>query len=265
MPPIPLGVIRFRKLQASWVSTVGTKGRSLLTQPMSAVAHAIGMSGYRTSARTAQPQVAFSNWLWTVAQSTPSRLGIAIASASRMPASIPMLTRREALDLERRDVFGTGGGRRGRREAALSVLLRCFSPFVSPTGSAAGCTTGITAADAVLAQRVDRGARWRARCPTSRALMTRTAASSRSSQYCSPLASAALKSSSAIDAPSPTTMRSGSRLPWLIPARWSWSTWCQIAGQDLVRHRHRVRGRRAACPTAARSRAARRRRRRRRS
>jgi hypothetical protein len=52
---------------------ITTKGRSLLTQPRSAVAQAIGMSGYRTRARTAQPQIAFSNWLWTVAQSTSLR------------------------------------------------------------------------------------------------------------------------------------------------------------------------------------------------
>ena len=81
------------------VVTVGTNGRSLLTQPMSAVPHAIGMSGQSTNASTTQPQSAFSNSFWTVAQSTSSMLGIAIASASRTPASIPMLTRLRRLTL----------------------------------------------------------------------------------------------------------------------------------------------------------------------
>ncbi len=42
---MPFGVMRLRKLHASWVSTVGTNGRSAFTQPMSAVAHAVGTSG----------------------------------------------------------------------------------------------------------------------------------------------------------------------------------------------------------------------------
>ena len=133
-----------------------------------------------------------------------------------MPASMPMLTRERRLILSGATSSAPVAVARSPR-SALSVLLRCFSPFVSPTGSAAGCTTGITAPTRSFPSAST--AAWMARSlPTSRALMTRTAASSRSSQYCSPLASEALKSSSAIDAPSPTTIRSGSRLPWLIPA-----------------------------------------------
>ena len=108
---MPFGVMRFKKLHATWVSTVGTNGRSMATQPRSAVAHAIGISGQRISARTAQPQVACSNSCWTECQSMPSRLGIAIASASRMPASIPMFTRLRRFTLSGATSSVAGRGR----------------------------------------------------------------------------------------------------------------------------------------------------------
>ena len=88
---MPFGVTRFRKVHASWVRPVGTDGRSLLTQPMSALAHAIGTSGYSTAARSTQPQVASSNSPFTVSQSMPARPGMAIARATITPARIPML------------------------------------------------------------------------------------------------------------------------------------------------------------------------------
>ena len=60
--------------------------------------------------------------------------------------------------------------------------------------------------------------------PTSWAVSTSKAASSRLRQYCSLLASAELKSSNAISPPSSTSTRSPSRLPCATPAAWrSWS------------------------------------------
>ena len=109
---MPLGVMRLRNVHASWVSQVGTNGRSLLTQPISAVAQAIGISGYSTNASNAHAQIAFSNSSCTDAQSTSWRLGITIASASEDAGEHADVHQAEALDLERRDVFHTGRGRK---------------------------------------------------------------------------------------------------------------------------------------------------------
>ena len=64
------------------------------------------------SASTAQPQIAFSNSFCTDAQSTPSRLGIAIAKASSTPASIPMFTRLSRFTFSGATSSTPGGGRR---------------------------------------------------------------------------------------------------------------------------------------------------------
>ena len=214
---MPFGVIRFKKLQASWVSTVGTKGRSLLTQPSSAVAQAIGMSGYRMKARTAQPQVAFSNWLWTVAQSTPSRLGMAMASARRMPASIPMLTSESRLILSGATSSAPVAVARSRAQR-LQRLVEVLLALGEPDGERGRLHDRDHRADAVLAQRVDRGGdgalvpdELARSSPAPRRRRDRASTARRSRPQ-------TLKSSSATDASSPTTMRSGSRLPWLIPA-----------------------------------------------
>ena len=98
-------------MHANWVSTVGTNGMSLFTQPISAVAQAMGTRGYSTNASNAHAQIAFSNSPCTDAQSTPSRLGIAIASASEDAGEHADVDQAEALDLERRDILRAGRGR----------------------------------------------------------------------------------------------------------------------------------------------------------
>ena len=73
-----------------------------------------------------------------------------------MPTSIPMLTRLRRLILS----GGTSSAPvavASSVRSALSALPWCFTPVVSPSGSAAGWTTGITSADAVLPERLHRG------------------------------------------------------------------------------------------------------------
>src|SRR5215213_231104 len=121
---MPLGVIRFRKLHASWVNTVGTNGRSLLTHPMSAVAQEDGTSGYMSSARNAHAQVACSNSPFTDSQSIPSMLWNAMPTAKRTPRSMPMFSRLRRLIL-RRDVVDACRGRQlaSQRLQRLALVL----------------------------------------------------------------------------------------------------------------------------------------------
>ncbi len=153
---MPLGVIRLRNEHASCVSTVGTNGRSLFTQPMSAVAHELGTSGYMARARSAHAQVAFSNSPFTDAQSMPSMLWKAMPTAKRTPISIPMLSRLRRLILSGGTSSAPVAVARSVR-SAFRVLPWCLTPLVSPAGSAAGCTTGMTAPTRSLPSTADRG------------------------------------------------------------------------------------------------------------
>ena len=84
---------------------------------MSALAHAIGTSGYSTAARSTQPQVASSNSPLTVSQSMPASPGMAIARADDHAGEDADVGPGESLDLERLDLVGAGGGGRLVREA----------------------------------------------------------------------------------------------------------------------------------------------------
>ena len=85
----------------------------------------------------------------------PSMLWKAMASANRMPISMPMLSRLSRLILSGGTSSAPVAVARSAR-SALSALLWCLTPLVRPVGSAAGCTTGMTAAAAVLAEGADR-------------------------------------------------------------------------------------------------------------
>ena len=144
-------------MHASWVSVVGTNGRSLFTHPMSAVAHAIGMSGYRTRG-----------------EQRPAPDRVLELALDRLPV--------DALEAGDGDRERDDARRRGSRcspsvsrlissgltsstpvavaawsRSSLSVLPRCFSPFVVAAGSAAGCTTGSTSPTRSLPSAGDRG------------------------------------------------------------------------------------------------------------
>ena len=149
-----------------------------------------------TRARTAHAQVAFSNSPLTDDQSMPSMLWKAMPTAKRTPTSMPMLTRLSRLILSG-GTSSTPVAVASSPRSALSALPWCLTPLVRPGGQRRR-----------LHDRDDRRrlAPCRARrpptatarsLPTSWALSTRSAASSRCTQYCSPLASAALKSSNA--------------------------------------------------------------------
>ncbi len=224
---MPLGVIRLRKLHASWVSTVGTNGRFLFTQPMSAVAHEVGTSGYMTRARNAHAQVAFSNSPLTDAQSMPSMLWKAMPTAKRTPISIPMFSRLSRLILSG-GTSSTPVAVASSPRSVLSALPWCLTPLVSPAGRAAGCTTGMIAAARSLPSAPTTDATARS-SPTSWALSTRSAASSRMHPV---LLTARVGRAEVVErhvAVSSTTTRRPSRLPCAIPALCSASSCCHAA------------------------------------
>ena len=173
------------------------------------------------SASTAQPQRRGLELASApMHQSMSLRLGIAIASASSTPASIPMFTRLSRLTLSGA-TSSTPAAAAASVRSCFSVLPKCFSPRPIALGSAAGCTSGIAAARRLGADRGDRGrdgpvvarpsarswraARRRRGCASSRRRSPRRSRDRRSSTVPS----------------SPTRMRSGSRSPWVIPAAWS--------------------------------------------
>ena len=134
---------------------------------------------------------------------------------------------REPLDLQRWSVLDAGRGDEVGR-SSLRVLPRCFFPSTVPAGSAAGCTNGITSPTRSLPSAFTAAAMARS-LPTSCAVSTSTAATSRLSQYSSPDASAEVKSSRAMFVCRSTRMCDASRLPWLMPAAWSCSISLQTA------------------------------------
>ena len=180
VPPMPLGVTRLRNVHATWVRTVGTNARFFLTQPMSAVAHADGINGQRTAARSTQPQSACSNSPLTESQSTPARLGMAIARATSTPARIPMLAH-ESRWISSGLTSSTPAAVAAWLRSSLRVLSSFFVPFFVAAGTEAGCTTGSTAPTRSLPNPSTAAAIARS-FPTRSAVATRTAASSQSSQ-----------------------------------------------------------------------------------
>ena len=118
--------------------------------------------------------------------------------------------------------------------SALSALPWCLTPLVRPLGKRRGLHDRDDRGGPFLAQRRRRLAATARSSPTSCALSTSSAASSRSYQYCSPVASAALKSSKATSPSSVTSTRSPSRLPCAIPA------WCSRSSCSHAAAEHRV-------------------------
>ena len=167
-------------MHASWVSTVGTNGQVLVD-----AAHERGgprrrAPGGRARGRAApSAQVAFSNSLWTDSQLMPFHAAEGDDEREQDAEQHPDVDQAESLDLERRDVFGAGGG----RELAAERLQR-LALVLDPLGEAGGerrrlhhrddrrrpvpCPSAATTAATARSS------------PTSCAVSTRSAASSRS-------------------------------------------------------------------------------------
>ena len=221
---MPFGVMRFRKLHATWVSTVGTNGRSMVTQPRSAVAHAIGIE---------RPE--------DQGEHRPSPGRVRELLLDRVPVDAleardrdrereqdagehPDVHQAESLHLERRDVLGAG--RRGDRGAELLEHLaevldagarrrgaaRRAGSTGSPRSTRSGPRAGDRGRDRAIVADERRGVdeeRWRRHGRASR----------RSAPTC-----ASPRSANAIPPSSWTSSVAAVSSPCAMPAPWSASS-----------------------------------------
>ena len=161
---MPFGVIRFRKLHASWVSTVGTKGRSLFTQPMQR-----GGPRHRDERveQEREQRPAPGGVLELALDRRPVDALEAgdrdARAASRMPASMPMFTRLSRLILS----GGTSSAPvavASSARSSLSALPEVLHALGQARGKRRRLHHGDHRADPLLRRARRPRPRWRARC-----------------------------------------------------------------------------------------------------